>query len=361
MKKLMLAAIAALAALSHDADAADPYFKGRTVSLIVGFGAGGPVDVTTRLYAKYLSDHIPGKPTVIVKNMEGAGSFKAHNLIFEGTKGDGENLLIGPWFPVAQILNLPGVSFKYQDFALVAAYNSGGFLVYARNDIVPGGLKSSADIVKAPALKFAGIQPNFTYDLLGRLTMELFDVRYQYITGYRGSSDIRPALMKNEANVGVDTASGYRTGIVSTMVEPGIVKPLWSIPAQDESGKWIRSPDLPEMPNTIEVYREAFGKDPAGVKWDTLRLVLTFLADMGQVIVGPPNLDKTALADLRTGAYAAFADKGFQEESQKRLGSKLVAVSPERATKIVQSINNIDPALVAHLKAHVESGRSVRQ
>jgi hypothetical protein len=286
---------------------------------------------------------------------------KAHNYIFEVAKPDGQNLLYSPWFPVSQILGAEGIRFKYQDFALVGAFRTSGFFVYARTDIVPGGLTRSADIVKAQNLKFAGQNPFNTFDLLGRLSIELFDVRYSYVTGYRGSAGIRTAIMKNESNVGVDSVTGLRSVMQDTMMKPGIAKVLWGFPVEDAAGKPIRNPNLSEAPSVFEVYKDAFGKEPSGIAWDVLDLNVKFYANIAQLVAAPPGLAAAPLADLRKGLYATMADQGFREDYVKRFGYEAIPTRIEAAEKTIQSLKSIEPRLVARLKAHVEAGKKVQQ
>jgi hypothetical protein len=354
-------ALAVLALAWSPAAGAADYFQGKTVNLIVGFEAGGGVDVSARLFARYFGKHIPGNPTIVVQNMPGGSAMKAHNYIFEAAKGDGENLMWGPWFPVSQILQQPGVRFKYQDFALVGAVSTSGYTVYVRGDVVPGGLKSGVDMLKAQGLKFAGQNPFNSFDLMGRMSLELFDLHYGYITGYRGSAGIRAAVMKGEANIGVDSANGYRTGVEQTIVKPGIAVPVWSLPEQTDDGKYVRPAALPEIPMVLDVYRQAFGKEPQGIKWETMKLVMDYIASIGQVIVGPPSLNKQALADLRKGAYATFADKDYLADQEKSMGSVSAGVDIARAEKTLRSLGTVKPELVAHLKQHVDAGGKVNQ
>ena len=361
MRRFLAPIVIAIVALALPAQAADPYFKGRTVNLIVGFEAGGGVDVSARLFTQYFGKHIPGNPTVVVQNMPGSSAMKAHNYIFEAAKGDGENLMWGPWFPVSQILEQPGVRFKYQDYALVGAVSTSGYAVYVRTDVVPGGLKKGADILKAQGLKFAGQNPFNSFDLMGRMSLELFDVRYGYITGYRGSAGIRAAVMKGEANIGVNSANGYRTGVEATIIKPGTAIPVWSLPELDATGKYVRPAALPEIPMVLDVYKEAFGKEPSGIKWEAMRLVMDYIASIGQVIVGPPSLNKQALADLRQGAYDTFKDKGYLADQEKSMGSVSAGVDLARAEKTLRSLGTIKPELVAHIRQHVELGEKVNQ
>jgi putative tricarboxylic transport membrane protein len=364
-KEFRLGAICAATVLSVAVAAApasaDDYFAGKSVSLLVGFDAGGGVDLTARMFSKYVGKHIPGNPSVIVKNMPGGSSMKAHNYVFESAKGDGQTLFYGPWFPASQILKAPGVRFTYPGFAMVAAFSTSGFMVFARNDIVPGGLKSPADILKAKDLKFSGQNPFNVFDLLGTLSIELFDVHYSYVTGYRGSAAIRSAMMKNETNIGVDSASGLNSVVKDTMIKPGIARVLWGFPAQDESGNWVRNDTLKEYPNVVEVYQDTFHKAPSGPAWDVLKLTIDLYANFSQLVLAPPSIKPEILADLSKGFYDTMADEAFQSEFEKRFGYRVSALKRPAAEKIIQSLKSLDPKVIAALKAHVDAGRKVKQ
>src|SRR5215468_9487276 len=72
-------------------DAAD-FYRGRTVSLIAGFNPGGGADTYARLIARHIGKHIPGNPTVVVRNMQGAGSVIAANHLYNVSPKDGSEL-----------------------------------------------------------------------------------------------------------------------------------------------------------------------------------------------------------------------------------------------------------------------------
>src|ERR671925_1475573 len=101
---------------------AQPNFSGKTVTIIVGYKAGGGYDATARLLARHLPKHIPGKPTVIVQNMPGANSIIAANHIYNVAKPDG--LTIGTFnrnLPIAQLTKVEGVKFAMTKFAWIGS------------------------------------------------------------------------------------------------------------------------------------------------------------------------------------------------------------------------------------------------
>ncbi len=71
------------------------FFKGKTITFVVGFSAGGGFDTYTRLIARHFSKHVPGNPQTVVQNRAGAGSLIAANYIYNKAKRDGT--YIGNW------------------------------------------------------------------------------------------------------------------------------------------------------------------------------------------------------------------------------------------------------------------------
>lgn len=84
-------AAAVLLALGAAAQAQNPadFYKGRTVDIYVGYSVGGGYDLYARVLARHIGRHIPGNPTVVVKNMEGAGSLRLANWLYRIAPKDG--------------------------------------------------------------------------------------------------------------------------------------------------------------------------------------------------------------------------------------------------------------------------------
>src|ERR687898_1354980 len=74
---------------AFDEKAAADFYRGKTITIVVGFAPGGGYDISARLVAKHMGKHIPGNPSVIVDNRPGAGSLVAANLVYKGLRADG--------------------------------------------------------------------------------------------------------------------------------------------------------------------------------------------------------------------------------------------------------------------------------
>ena len=90
--RILPAVVIALSAGLARADEVADFYRGRTLNLIAGFNVGGGADAYARLVARYLGQHLPGNPTVVVRNMPGAGSMSAANHLFNVSPRDGSEI-----------------------------------------------------------------------------------------------------------------------------------------------------------------------------------------------------------------------------------------------------------------------------
>src|SRR5688500_17584507 len=131
---LLLAACGS-ASPANDATEAAAFYRGKTVSIIVGSGAGGGFDTTARLVSRHIGRHIPGTPTVIVQNMPGGGGLVAANHVFNAATKDGT--VIG-LFHEAQMMNQltggEGVQFDLKQFNWLGSSYVDPNVCIVRND-----------------------------------------------------------------------------------------------------------------------------------------------------------------------------------------------------------------------------------
>src|SRR5262247_3717137 len=202
---LLRAICLALAAMlvASAACAAEPYYKGKRLTLLIGSAVGGPTDVEGRLFAKYLGRHIEGQPTILVQNREGAGGVVGATFLGEVAPRDGTMLgyLSGTAWnfvnePERWRVDLRGFEF--------VAFQSGTTVHFMRTDVAPG-MKAPADIVKAQGLVAGGLAVENAKDIRMRLGLDMLGVPYRYVTGYRGSVQARLALARNEISMFSDS------------------------------------------------------------------------------------------------------------------------------------------------------------
>src|SRR5262249_50722243 len=120
-----LALAAAALAWTHVpalAQTAAEFFKGRTIKIVGGFGPGGGHDLYARLPARHLPAHLPGAPSVVVENMEGAGSVRAANFVYEAAPRDGSVIAaVNQNAPMYQLLGGAGARFRAEEASFIGS------------------------------------------------------------------------------------------------------------------------------------------------------------------------------------------------------------------------------------------------
>src|SRR5882724_12532872 len=226
VQAIVLGACVAFAAAASDGRAQEPYYKGKRITVLINFAAGGPTDIEGRLFAKHLAKHIEGQPNILVQNMDGAGGVVGASYLGEVAPKDGTTMgyLSGTsWIYVSEPERFR-VDFKSYEFI---AYQPGTTVHFVRTD-VPPGIKQPADIVKARGLIAGGLSLDTSKDLRLRMGLDMLGVPpYKYVTGYRSSPPARLALQRGEINLFSESPPSYRAVIEPTLVRSGELMPVW--------------------------------------------------------------------------------------------------------------------------------------
>jgi tripartite-type tricarboxylate transporter receptor subunit TctC len=312
---LITAALAGLLPLAGTAPAAD--FSGKTVEWIIPFKEGGGSDKWARFYAPMLSEALPGKPTVVVKNVPGAGSTKGANDFQARAKPDGLTILGtsgSTQFPY--LLGDKRVKYQYQDWNVVLASPTGG-VVYVNPSL---GVKSASELGALKGTKLLyGSQGATSLDLVPLLAFELLGLDVEPVFGMKGRGDGRLAFERGEVNIDYQTTSAYLSK-VAPLVKEGKATPLMSWGALDERGNIVRDPTLPELPHFAEVYQKVTGKAPSGPAWKAWNAFFT-AGFAGQKMVFLPNGTPADVIEAYNAAFkAVISAPDFKEKAAKRLG-----------------------------------------
>ena len=110
--------------------AQEPFYKGKTIRLIVGLAPGGGYDLYSPVIARHMGKHIPGNPTIVVDNMTGAGSVIAANHMYQAAKPDGLTIghILGGLF-LQQLLENPAIEFDGRKFEYIGVPAQDHFLI----------------------------------------------------------------------------------------------------------------------------------------------------------------------------------------------------------------------------------------
>jgi tripartite-type tricarboxylate transporter receptor subunit TctC len=311
-----------------NAQAQEPYYKGKTVRFLVNFSAGGPTDVFARLIARYFPKHIAGNPAVIVQNMAGAGGIIGANYVYEIAKPDGLTIGVFSGMYLPQILGGSGVRYDLNKMPIIAGAAETS-IVYIRADTE---VKTPTDLLKpAKPIVLGGFTRENNKDLALRLAFDLLGVPYKYVTGYAGVAELRVAIQRGEINVTSESLTGYNTGGI-LMVREGTLVPLYQEGLLGSGGDTVRDTrsDLPSFP---EFFRKVKGTDPSGPLADAYKISGGSRSMLRFITVAPRTPDDL-LQVIKKTFRDTFADPEFKAEAERMLQFQPLTFVGEEAEKV---------------------------
>ncbi len=319
--RLWIACCAAsvLVAAVSGAAAEDSFYKGKRLTVLVNYAAGGPTDIEGRLFARHIAKHIEGRPNIIVQNMDGAGGLIGTTWLGEVAPKDGTVMgyLTGAAWVYANDPEKYRVDLKSYEFI---AYQPGTTVYYVRTD-VPPGMKQPTDLIKAKGLVSGGLAADNSKDLLIRLTLDMLGVPFRHVTGYRSNNTARMALQQNEINFFAESPPGYRSVVEPNLVKHGQVVPTYYDPGWN--GTTLLVPKQIEGLSLLpfqDFYERVKGTKPSGKLWDLYLASLAINSAMQRLLVLPPNAPPPALAAMRAAVNALNHDKAFADDAMKTVG-----------------------------------------
>jgi tripartite-type tricarboxylate transporter receptor subunit TctC len=332
MRWIPIALLVALAAASS-ADAQSRVFEGKTIRIVVGFSAGGGYDTYSRTIARHLPRYIPGKPTVIVENMPGAGSMIAANYLYKVAKPDGLTIgNVAGGLVLAQVLGQPGIEFDARKFPWVGV-PSREVCVCALTKA--SGVASVAGWMSAAKpVKLGGVGPGTSTDDAPRVLAATVGLPIQLVRGYKGTAEIRLAAESGEVAGGCwqwdSVKSTWRQGLESG--EVNVVLQIAKKPLAD----------LPNVPLAFSLAKtdEARHLITAGVIIPT---------EIGRLYALPPGTPADRVQALRTAWTQTMRDPEFLAEA-KRSKIEIDAMDGDELTRVVGELFKLDPAVAAKLK-----------
>ena len=307
----VLAGLRRFAAAPESASAqSDPFYKGKRLTLLINFAAGGPADIEGRLFARHFGKHIDGAPNIIVQNRDGAGGLVGTNYF--GELGPRDGTMAGYLTAAAWNYVIDPASYRV-DFSTYefVAYQPVNVVYYMRAD-TPPGMKDGAGLMKATGLVAGGLAANSSKDLLIRLTLDMLGVPYKYVTGFRSSAPARLALQRGEINFFSESSPSYFGVVEPTMVKSGRRSRSGTIrsttaTASRRSSRWT-SQGVPGFP---DFHRKVKGTAPSGRLWDVYRTNLAVDSAMLRTVVLPPGVPAAAVDALRRATERLNGDAEF--------------------------------------------------
>ena len=279
---------------------ANEFYAGKTIRVSVGFSAGGGYDTYARAVARHLGKHIPGNPTLVVDNMDGAGSLIAANYTYNKAERDGT--FIGVWnsaFVLYQALGDKAVRLDAKKLNWIGAPIKGS---PACNIMGFTGLKTMDEVVKSgKALKMGSTRAGSTYNDLPLILNQTVGTKFNVINGFKGTSQITVGMRSKELDGG---CWGWESTRVTARAMLDAQGDQRLIPIIVHS-KW-EDKELQNVPLTRDYIKAKGGKD--GVE---LYNAWVNQYEFQRPWVAPPGVPKDRVETLRKAFKATFEDPEF--------------------------------------------------
>ncbi len=356
MRRTLTSCLAGLALglLSAPALAAD--FAGKTITLLVPFPTGGGVDLWARFNGPLLSKHLPGKPTVIVKNSPGGGSTSGANLFTVTAKPDGLTLLASSastQFPY--LLGDPRVKYEYKDWRAVLAGPTGG-AAYVSSKF---GAKSIRDHEKLKGVELFYASPGPTaLELTSLLGFRLLGLNVNHIFGIVGRAEALLGFERGEFTIDSQTTTAYLRRSAG-LVEQGDAAPLFSWGILDRNGKLARDPNFPNLPHIAEAFEIVHGKPPSGIEWDAFMAFLVSGFPAQKLLVLPKGTSDDILETYRAAVRNLLKDPDYLSKRDEIIG-EYEQVTDAEAEKLYKDGTTISPAARAWVREFLEETYQVK-
>jgi tripartite-type tricarboxylate transporter receptor subunit TctC len=313
----------------------EAFYKGKTVSIVMGTGPGGSYDLYGRLLINQYGKHLPGNPNFIIEHMPGAGGATAANFMYGPGPQDGSKILMTHALPLIEKLQSSGVRFESRKFQWLGAYDQIS-QVLAIWHTAPGrtieGLKG-ADVVLGAMGRY-----HFSYQWAS-LVKESLGAQLRVISGYPSGGELNLAMERGEIAGWTIAWENLTGGNAAWLKEKKVVIPL--------QFTLSRMKDLPDVPTLIEMSQ------------GDSRAIAEFLASgtpHARALAAGPNVPADRVAALRTAFDVMMKDPAFLAEAEQRklsilprtarevqvLTDKMAEASPEfieKVKKVVGSTN----------------------
>jgi tripartite-type tricarboxylate transporter receptor subunit TctC len=317
---VMLAAVSVSASAMPAAaqSAAEKFFAGKTVTMIVGYPPGGGFDLAARMVTQHIGRFIPGNPTVITQNMPGASSIKAANYVYNVAAKDGSVIYANDsTHPMSQRLKKTGKfePHKFYWLGRLTADDSVGLSWHT------SGVKTVGDAMKKEIVMAAGGKSGPAAMIPSALN-NLVGTKFKVVLGYKGSAPMVAAMEKGEA--GGTATYGYTA--LKTL------KPHWLKNNQVNVLFVIgfkRNPEIPHVPTLPELGNTDLDKKVLSL--------LTSRSAIGRSYVAPPGIAADRGAVLRKAFDAMINDAGFRADMAKRK----FPVDPATGEEILKVVEDV--------------------
>jgi tripartite-type tricarboxylate transporter receptor subunit TctC len=309
---------------------AEEFYRGKSITIIIGSGPAGSYDNFGRLAGRHLGRFIPGNPTIVVQNVPGAGSIQAANFIYNVGPKDGTALgLMSPSTTVMQTFQ--GARYDATRFRWIGRINSNTNVTFVRSD---SGINDLED-ARAREVSLGTTAPTSPLSFQTRVVNHIAGTKFHLIVGYVDAAASLLAVERGEVAGGTTAWNTLKTA-KPEWLKSGFVKVILQYGL-------TRNPELPDVPLAGDVVKDVAGK----------RILDVFMnaGDVGYSLMAAPETPEDRVQILRSAFSAMTKDSEFQKDAE-RIESNLEPLDGAQLEALIKETSTIsDDVRAAAIKA----------
>lgn len=327
----------AVSSVGATADEVASFYKGKQVSLIVGYGPGGGYDVYGRLLARHIGRYIPGQPTVIVQNMPGAGSLVATNYLYRIAPKDGS--VFGIFARNMPLVGLMGtkqnVQFDPTRFTWLGSSSSldnDAYVLLVRKSAALNSVEALQGGQGAP-LMIGSTAEGASSDAMPAVMRELMGFNIKAIGGYTDSGQLFLAIERGEIDGRTVGLSAVRSNKPAWLLPDGPMKVVVAF------GRETRLAQFPDVPIARELAK--------GERERMLIEAIEVPYKLSRPFAAPPGVPGERARALQAAFVAVHKDKQLLQEAEKAG----LDISPVDAAEVHRTIKKVAETPIEMLRS----------
>jgi tripartite-type tricarboxylate transporter receptor subunit TctC len=332
--------------LQARADTVADFYRGRTITLVVGYGPGGGYDLFARLMARHLGRYVPGNPAIVVQNMPGAGSLRATNFLYAVAPRDGST--IGTFardMPLLAILRTNTAAvFDPRKFTWLGSssdFSRDAYVLMVRKD-APVNSIEDARRPGGPPISLGGTAEGTSGSDIPLVLRDALGINIKLVTGYPDNGAIFLAVDRGEVNGRMADLSSMRSLKPEWLSSSGGMRPFVQF------ARATRHPEFADVPTARELAGDQDARALIEFAEISYRISRPFAA--------PPGVPAERAEALRQAFAAVHGDRQYLEEAAKLK----LEVSPIGGREVLQAIDRIaaaPPNILDHLRRLIMGGK----
>jgi tripartite-type tricarboxylate transporter receptor subunit TctC len=297
--------------VSAQAQSVEEFYKGKSITLAIGFTPGGGYDLYARHLARHMSKHIPGRPTIVPQNMAGAGSLRAANFIYTAAPKDGT--AFGTFARTTGLNPLleSGATFDGTKFTWLGSVTNDVSLCVTWHT---SKASNWDNFLKVPTA-LGGQAPSSEPDIFANLYKNVFNAPIKLVPGYPGTNEITLAMERGE----VDGLCGLSWSTIKTRHLAWLKEKKINLLVQ---ASFKKEPEIGDVPLVMDLTKDT-------EKLQILKLILA-AQEMARPFAAPPGVPRDRADALIAAFDATMKDPDYLADAKK----SRIDVNPVRGPEI---------------------------